>query len=65
MNQVQAYIGIRGARNINEMADIPAGKMNLFNTHVFQPVHMECRIKADQVVRPALAERRAWRSRRG
>ena len=46
MRQVQAYIGIRGARNINEMADIPAEKMNLFNTHVFKPVHMDCRIKA-------------------
>ena len=31
MRQVQAYIGIRGARNINEMADVPAEKMNLYN----------------------------------
>ncbi len=46
MRQVQAYIGIRGARNINEMADVPAEKMNLFNTHVFKPVHMDCRIKS-------------------
>ncbi len=45
MNQVQAYIGLRGARNINEMADVPAEKMNLFNTHVFKPVHMETRIR--------------------
>ncbi len=46
MQQVQAYIGIRGARNINEMADVPLDKMNLFNTHVYKPVHMDCRIKA-------------------
>ena len=45
MSQVQAYIGLRGARNINEMADVPLEKMNLFNTHVFKPVHMECRIR--------------------
>ena len=46
MKRVQAYIGIRGARNINEMADVPLDKMNLFNTHVYKPVHMDCRIKA-------------------
>ena len=45
MRQVQAYIGLRGARNINEMADVPAEKMNLYNTHVFKPVHMETRIR--------------------
>ena len=45
MAQVQAYIGLRGARNINEMADVPLEKMALFNTHVFKPVHMECRIR--------------------
>ena len=46
MSQVQAYIGLRGARNINEMADVPLDKMNLFNTHVYKPVHIDCRIKA-------------------
>ena len=45
MKRVQAYIGLRGARNINEMADVPGEKMNLFNTHVFKPVHMDCRIR--------------------
>jgi len=45
MNQVQAYIGLRGARNINEMSDIPGEKMNLYNTHFLKPVHFECRIK--------------------
>src|SRR5262245_5464186 len=45
MKQVQAYIGLRGARNINEMADVPGEKMNLYNTHYLKPVHFECRIK--------------------
>jgi aminopeptidase len=45
MARVQAYIGLRGARNINEMADVPPEKMNLFNTHVYKPVHMDCRIR--------------------
>jgi aminopeptidase len=45
MQQVQAYIGLRGARNVNEMADVPAEKMNLYNTHYLTPVHFDCRIK--------------------
>src|SRR5947209_3116793 len=45
MERVQAYIGLRGARNANEMADVPAEKMNLYNTHFLKPVHFDCRIK--------------------
>ncbi|WP_435016761.1 aminopeptidase [Tundrisphaera sp. TA3] len=45
MGRVQAYIGLRGARNINEMADVSPEKMNLYNTHFFKPVHMDCRIR--------------------
>ncbi len=45
MQAVQAYIGLRGARNINEMADVPSDKMNLFNEHVLKPVHFEHRIR--------------------
>ena len=45
MSQVQAYIGLRGARNINEMSDVPGEKMGLYNTHVYQPVHLDCRIR--------------------
>jgi aminopeptidase len=45
MKQVQAYIALRGARNINEMADVPGEKLNLYNTHFLKPVHFECRIK--------------------
>jgi aminopeptidase len=46
MERVQAYVALRGARNINEMADVPGEKMNLYNTHYQKPVHFECRIKA-------------------
>src|SRR5262249_32389894 len=46
MKQVQAYIALRGARNINEMSDVPGEKMNLYNAHFLKPVHFECRIKS-------------------
>lgn len=45
MERVTAYIALRGARNINEMADVPAEKMNLYTTHYLKPVHFECRLK--------------------
>ncbi len=46
MTLVQAYIALRGARNISEMTDVPADRMNLYNTHVMKPVHFDCRIKS-------------------
>jgi aminopeptidase len=46
MERVNAYIALRGARNINEMSDVPGEKMNLYNTHFLKPVHLECRIKS-------------------
>ncbi len=45
MRQVQAYIGLRGAKNINEMADVPQDKLGLYNTHLVKPVHFEQRVK--------------------
>jgi aminopeptidase len=45
MERLHAYIALRGARNINEMADVPAEKLNLYNTHYLKPVHFEHRIK--------------------
>jgi aminopeptidase len=44
MEQMHAYIGLRGSRNINEMADVPNEKMELYNTHYLKPVHFERRI---------------------
>jgi aminopeptidase len=46
MQRVQAYIALRGARNINEMSDVAAERMNLYNTHFLKPVHLEHRIKS-------------------
>jgi aminopeptidase len=45
MERVDAYVALRGARNINEMADVPGEKMNLYNAHYLKPVHYDCRIK--------------------
>lgn len=45
MERVQAYLGLRGARNINEMADVPADRLELYNTHYLKPVHFERRIR--------------------
>ncbi len=45
MDCIQAYIALRGAFNINEMADIPPEKLGLYNTLVIKPVHFERRIK--------------------
>src|SRR5947209_15168366 len=50
MRSVHAYVGLRGARNINEMSDVPADRMNLYNTHVLQPVHFDRRIKSTKWV---------------
>lgn len=45
MKHVQAYIGLRGAKNICEMSDVPNEKLGLYNTHFLKPVHFEQRVK--------------------
>ena len=45
MERSDAYIGLRGSRNVNEMADVPADRMNLYNAHYMKPVHFDCRIR--------------------
>lgn len=45
MESAQAYLGLRGARNINELADVPSDRMALYNEHVVKPVHFERRVK--------------------
>jgi aminopeptidase len=45
MKRVQAYIALRGSKNISEMADAPADKLGLYNTHYMKPVHFEQRIR--------------------
>lgn len=44
MGAVDAYIGLRGALNITENADIPAERMRLYTHHVYRPVHLELRV---------------------
>ena len=44
MKQVQAYIGLRGADNISEHADVPGERMALYTKLVAQPVHLDYRV---------------------
>jgi len=44
MKQVQAYIGIRGTENVSEMSDVPPDKMDLYQTHIWDPVHLKIRV---------------------
>ena len=43
MQQVQAYIGARGADNASEMADVPGDQMALYQQIVVKPVHLDYR----------------------
>ncbi len=44
MKKVEAYIGIRGTENVSEMSDVPADKMELYQTHIWEPVHLKIRV---------------------
>ena len=45
MERITAYIGLRGAKNISEMSDVPDDKLALYNAHYLKPVHFEQRVK--------------------
>ncbi|MEM6455767.1 MAG: aminopeptidase [Acidobacteriota bacterium] len=45
MRKVQAYIGIRGARNISEWSDVPAANMRLYESLYRKPVHLDLRVR--------------------
>ncbi|QJD83498.1 aminopeptidase [Cohnella herbarum] len=45
MKQMQGYIGIRAGENVNELADVPADKMKLYDRIHRHPVHLEQRVK--------------------
>ncbi|MGL4462423.1 MAG: aminopeptidase, partial [Planctomycetia bacterium] len=45
MEQVQAYLGIRGSANSSEFADVPPDRMDLYQRHWWQPVHIDVRIR--------------------
>jgi len=44
MEQVQAYLGLRGSWNISEMSDVPGAQMELYNALYQKPVHFERRV---------------------
>lgn len=44
MEQMDAYIGIRGAANSNQFADVPLEQMDLYQSYWWQPVHTEVRV---------------------
>lgn len=44
MNQMDAYIGVRGEDNIAEMSDVPADKLALYDKLYMSPVHHEIRV---------------------
>ena len=44
MEEVQAYIGVRGASNSSQFADVPHEKMDLYQEHWWKTVHTDIRI---------------------
>jgi len=44
MEQMDAYIGLRGSHNIAEMSDVPSDRMKLYQSHWLKPVHLEVRV---------------------
>ncbi len=44
MQKVQAYVGLRGADNSSELADVPAEQMGLYSRLVSQPVQLDYRV---------------------
>jgi aminopeptidase len=44
MQQMDAYIGIRGAANSNELGDVSSEQMQLFQDHCWHKVHLALRV---------------------
>ncbi len=44
MKKMDAYIGIRGGLNINEMSDVPQEKKKSYQELILKPVHLEQRV---------------------
>jgi aminopeptidase len=45
MQKVQAYVGLRGAHNSSELADVPPDRMGLYHRLVARPVHLDQRVR--------------------
>lgn len=44
MEQMDAYIGVRGSSNASQFADVPHARMDVYQQHWWQPVHSEVRV---------------------
>lgn len=44
MSKMQAYIGVRGTANSEEMVDVPGPQLDLVQQNVWKPVHIELRV---------------------
>jgi Leucyl aminopeptidase (aminopeptidase T) len=44
MKALDAYIAVRASDNISEMADVPAGQLQLYQQHWVKPVHLDIRV---------------------
>ena len=44
MEQMDCYVGIRGAANSNGFADVPGEQMDLYQAHWWHPVHSQVRV---------------------
>lgn len=44
MRQVQAYVALRGGDNVSELADVPAERMALYESRLWQRVHLGIRV---------------------
>lgn len=44
IEDVDAYVGVRGAHNVSELSDVPSEKMKLWERFVWKPVHIEHRV---------------------
>ena len=45
MKAADAYIGIRGSANSDELSDVPPEKMELYTEHWWNPVHSQTRVR--------------------
>lgn len=45
MEEMDCYIGVRGADNATELADVPGEKMQIYETYYQTPVHHDARVK--------------------
>ncbi len=44
MSEMDAYIGVRGSANSSEFSDVSGDRMDLYQQHWWQPVHVQIRV---------------------